>query len=354
MRKAAVLGAAVAVVVLASCTYDVPDLRSAARDGGAADGNGLVDAVMDHADGQADAQSDGQSGMLDGSDTGSGNMDAKVTGDAACTGVLCPCNNDTDCSPTVSPICAQQITVGQPVYAAAGGTNFCTAPCCTSADCPAGSVCFASGVGGQYCVNPAWVGRSIPSAAALGGAVCSTDADCRSGLCAGGSCADTCCSLASSAAECAGGALCTFGPFPGKTSIDTQFAPRCGPPSGAGGDGAFCTVNGDCQGGLCAQGLCTSPCRTTGECNPGSVCDFDSSGADIYWACFPETEGTGAEGDPCSGVDSQCASNWCGPNGLCENECFTDADCSVSGWTCMPEPNTTHAGSYVFLICQPG
>src|ERR1019366_1307700 len=147
MRTAPVLVAAVLVACFA-CTYDIPDLASRPGDGGTDPSEASTD----------DSGSD--VGSEPGSEGGGGHLpDASSKGDGGCkgTGTLCPCNNASDCS---TGVCALSETVGAQLYTAAGNASFCTTPCCTSIDCAAGTVCFASGVGGNYCVNPAWLGRS--------------------------------------------------------------------------------------------------------------------------------------------------------------------------------------------------
>ncbi len=335
-RLGLVLGAALVASLTSAGCYDVPNLKP---DSGAttSDGSTEVDS--------------GYIGHPTDSGGGGGDDGGGPTPDAACTGVLCPCNNAADCTGH-SKVCAQSITVGQAFYTAAGGNNFCTLGCCTSADCPGGTVCFASGQGGQYCVDPSWLGRSTPGASAQGGALCGAGTDCRSGLCAGGRCADTCCSWASSTAECTDAEQCVFGTFPGASSLDKHFAPHCG----AGGGTPFgnsCTGNGDCQGGLCYQtgtgGYCTQPCRSQ-ECGFGYACQVDEEGNDVYAACFPWMPDA-VEGAACTS-NNQCQGDWCGTTSQCTSICFTSSDC-ISGWTCTPQPSTLATGNYLLLVCGP-
>jgi hypothetical protein len=250
-------------------------------------------------------------------------------------------------------ICAQSLTVGTSLYGAAGNHDFCTRPCCTSADCDPGTVCFASGQGGDYCVSPAWLGRSTPGGG-KGGAPCTAGNQCRSGLCAGSSCADTCCSLVDSPQECSNGAQCTFGPYPG-SAFDTHFGARCGPQGGAGSYGTPCSAGNQCQGGLCvgagtASSGCTNACRSSADCDTGAACLLYVQGTDIYTACFPET-GAGPQGSPCSS-DTQCVGNWCGTSSQCTNVCSTDAEC-ISGWHCTPQSDPLPTGTYLVLGCGP-
>jgi hypothetical protein len=144
-----------------------------------------------------------------------------------------------------------------------------------------------------------------------------------------------------------------FGPFPGATSLDTHFAPNCG----AGGGGGFlsnCGSNGDCQGGLCylngGPGFCTNPCRTQDECGDGNACQVDEEGNDVYSACFPWQPNAG-QGASC-GDDNMCRGAWC-DTGQCTNICFTDADCTVVGWRCIPQASSLPTGNYLLLACGP-
>lgn len=76
--------------------------------------------------------------------------------------------------------------------------------------------------------------------------------------------------------ECGRCELCT-----GKTIDD--LPDDCSPSSGGGdgGDGATCTVDGDCAGGECESGTCTGdgsggdgdPCTVDGDCAGTSTCD---------------------------------------------------------------------------------
>ena len=349
MRKAAALP--VVLVACFSCTYNIPDLRPG---GGAGSGDDASALEASTADGSGGADGSTADGLGSGdastaSDAQGGPPDAHGGGDAPCTGVLCPCSGASDCT---SGICAQSPTVGQSLYAASG--SFCTSPCCTSADCPAGAVCFGSGQGGNYCVNPSWLGRSTTLGGGHGGASCTTDAQCRSGLCGGNACADTCCSFAGSATECAGGDACAFGAFPGRVTFDHHFGGRCGTPSSIGlGYGASCNDSSQCAGGLCVSGGCTNPCHDPSECGAGSACQLGIESGDIYVACFPWSA-TGAQGTGCSS-DSVCKGDWCLDTNVCSNACFTDADC-VSGWHCTPQPDTPPTGSsggYFVLACAP-
>src|SRR6516162_4307360 len=147
------VAAIVAPLASAGC-YSVPDYNPG-HDGGTstAEGSSGGDANRDG------SGSNSGSGGSSGSSSG-GSGDGSVKPDASCNGaVLCSCVNAMDCA---SRVCALSVDVGPTLFQAAGSNQFCTQACCTSVDCPAGTVCFASGEGGQYCVDPAWLGRATP------------------------------------------------------------------------------------------------------------------------------------------------------------------------------------------------
>ncbi len=145
-------------------------------------------------------------------------LDATADDANACRGITCSCRGGGDCD---SGICAGQVTLPAALYTAIG-TSICTQPCCTSADCPGGTVCFGTGGGGNYCIAPHWIGRSGEMGEGPGGTSCTGDSDCRSGLCSMSTCADTCCSTAQEASECASSTVCRFAAFPGTTSTRTR------------------------------------------------------------------------------------------------------------------------------------
>jgi hypothetical protein len=311
--------------VLSAACYSIPDVDPA--DGGDVMG---VDAPLDGPLGSADTGTRHDASVESGSSSHDGGNVTDVTTpppDGPCgMGILCPCSANSDCTST---ICGTSTVVTGSIISENGGENFCTQACCTSNDCPAGTVCFASGTG-QYCVRAAWLDRSKPGSSAAGGASCTNGAGCRSGLCSGGSCIDTCCEYGST--ECAGGA-CIFGNFPGAASFDVHFAAHCGSTAGTGGYSQTCGGNSDCQGGYCYNDGtgpgCTMPCRTSADCS-GGACQYIQTSTGNYVAACYLPGGTG-QGTSCSS-DQSCSGYFCSPSG-CTEPCFADSDCS-NNWRC--------------------
>jgi len=272
-----------------------------------------------------------------------------------CRGVTCPCSGGAGCD---SGICADSLTVTAGLYTAAGNQNFCTTPCCTSADCAAGTVCFATDSGGNYCVAPGWLQRSATIGTAVGGASCQTGRDCRSGLCDGTTCADVCCTTngTDEPNQCAPGTVCRFADFPGTPSFDKGNVAWCGQ-GGNGQNGATCDRPSDCESEVCngSEDGCSNACRNTADCGgQGASCVYlvsTTGGAGVVAGCLPGAGHT-AEGGAC-GSDSDCESQFCDPTSSeCTDVCFANGDCTKSGWVCRPEQITlSTGGSYSVLAC---
>jgi hypothetical protein len=249
-----------------------------------------------------------------------------------CHGLLCSCSASAQCT---SGLCAQESAVTQDLYEQADGTDFCTQACCSSSDCGPSTVCFGTGAGGNYCVDPAWLSRSSSLGTLAGGATCGTNADCRSGLCTGGACVDTCCSTAQASTACASGATCNLGTFPGAGAFDTH---RTG----------FCNASTV----ACGLSPCTA-CRTSSDCSViDQVCSYAAAAlgsSDIVATCEPPAPGPGGQGAACTS-GSACASGYCDSTSQqCSDVCFTNADCKT-GWRCRTELDTG-GGNYYVLRC---
>jgi hypothetical protein len=257
-----------------------------------------------------------------------------------CTGLACACTLGTDCA---TNICATKVMVTAAAYTAAGNTGFCTKPCCSSADCDAKTVCFATAAGGNFCVRPEWLGRSSQLGEGPGGASCVADTDCRSALCVGSTCQDVCCSSAQVASECAVGQSCVFGTFPGR-SFDKRYVAYCAPPAGTAASGAACGGSTMCATGLCAtvDYKCHDACRNSGDCGSPTVeCGYaipnlSTPGSSLVSACSAAL-GPGAQGAPCTN-NNGCQSGFCDATSKqCTDVCYGDTDCTFAGWRCRPE-----------------
>jgi len=277
-----------------------------------------------------------------------------------CRGVTCPCSGGASCN---SGICADSSVVPTELWDAAGQVSFCTEPCCTSADCDAGSVCYAAGgspaAAGNYCVDPAWIGRSTATGTQPGGGSCQTGRDCRSGLCSGSTCADTCCSTkgTNEPNQCATGTTCRFAKFPGAASADMNFVAWCGQ-GGTGQNGANCSDDSACASELC-DGIdgCSDACRNTADCSSGESCAYVNppppNDSAVVAACFGGA-GNGDQGSSCSS-DNDCKSQFCDTTTTheCSDVCFANADCTVTGWRCRPATLALGGGNFSVLACGP-
>jgi hypothetical protein len=265
------------------------------------------------------------------------------------TGLGAPCNGDKACT---SGICADSTIFGSP-----GGV--CTKPCCVSADCDSGFVCFGAGTGGNYCVKPDTLGRGALGNGG-GGGPCGAGSDCRSGVCTGNRCEDTCCNDG----NCAAGTACSLTSFAGRTTF------ACINPPGPVDPNAECRSDADCRSGICigyTDGIstyrrCSAACCGSSACGafnvPGAfgtqipvqvVCNDDQvTGGTVPLCDSPKQgEGTGRVGDPC-GNNGDCFSDRCVQR-LCTDVCCVDADCGRPGWVCRP----AQVGPGTYLRCMP-
>jgi hypothetical protein len=308
-----------------------------------------------------------QDGSVPLGDTGSGDDTAPQDGSAemnqgdtgACSGVMCKCSGAASCID--SHICADQLTVGPGLFMAAGSAAFCAKPCCTSADCDPTTVCYATGVGGNYCVLPAWLQRSTTLGTSVGGQMCSGDANCRSGLCANGMCADTCCSTPSSATECSAGSTCSFGTFPGapmdaSAVFDQNYTAFCSGAGGTGTNGSPCNFSSDCASNRCdpRTRICRDACRNTSACTGGGfACEYrlDSMTNSVFATC-QLSNGMTPMGGACL-QDGDCQTEFCNPMGnVCTDVCFGDSDCTaVQNWRCRPEQLALQGGGSAAVLC---
>jgi hypothetical protein len=363
--------------------------------GDALDENDVPDKTPMDAQAPMDARVDAYPDAPGNAEAGHGDAGACASG-----GVGCPCGppgTATGCE--LLAFCTDRQVVsgtylGDGGTVAAGGVadasaGVCTKACCTSTDCDKGSVCFATGAGGNYCVPGAVVGdRSTTGPLnALGGTLCDAGTSCRSGLCAlEGFCAETCCTTAppgpprmmqgNPPAQCTGmGGACRLGNFQGAQSApnDMPYVPRCAPAMGTARNGVLCTGNSSCQSNLCvvdAMGdfMCSDPCRKPEDCGGMQTCEYvhlSGNGApangNLVAACVPlAPTGPGpadaaSDWGPCkTAIDcarGYCASSGDGGPGVCVSVCFGDGDCVSSG-TCRPQTLQVGSITYSVLACK--
>jgi hypothetical protein len=225
-------------------------------------------------------------------------------------------------------------------------TRVCTKPCCTSANCAAGFVCFPAATGGNYCVAAAKADRTPPGVGGKGGGeTCAGHTACRSGLCTAGRCVDTCCDPD----QCAAGTTCRI------STVNAHAGWACGVPAGGATKevNESCSQNSDCKNDNCVQPFaalrCTPPCCRATDCTSlglaNNVCAYGQAGNDYIKWCFGPNAAGQALGATCNS-NNECASRYCDSElGRCANVCCTNSDCA-SGESCKPSP-----GSTPFLRC---
>jgi hypothetical protein len=261
----------------------------------------------------------------------------------ACQSGLCvpseigaPCAADADC--TAPELCLDVQALG------GTGPARCSRTCCTSADCEPdpGSVCWIPPAGGgSFCRPAAEVGRVAGGTlAAL--SRCASGADCRSGLCVGQQCADTCCDDTDCASA---GGICRLDGPPG---VDARGF-WCGAAVGALPRYAACVHDGDCASGLCAPlaaglSLCSSPCCSSSDCESADGvrvrCVMLTGEHAGVRACGTELSiGDAAVGVACA-ADGDCRGGIClesGGHKECSDLCCLDASCGdPSAVVCRP------------------
>lgn len=281
--------------------------------------------------------------------------DADADADAGPAPIGSPCRVDGDCA---SNLCGTDTFLTPTITAGSGPV--CTRPCCTSADCPAGAVCFGGGTGGNYCVLAAKAERTTPpKAGGKGpGATCSASTECRSGSCKLSRCLDTCCS----ASECAAGTTCRVSFFDVPLPVHDGWVCAPAPPAATKDAGDVCKAVDDCKNDNCAgttdagpgvePRVCHPPCCRKSDCAsqmpsfPAAQCAYGTSGTDQLKWCFALSNTTGiANNQPC-GTNVQCQSSYCDDaSGRCLSTCCLDSDCGNED-ACRPSPKG-------FLRCVP-
>ena len=239
-----------------------------------------------------------------------------------------------------------------------GGASVCTKPCCTSSDCDdsavKGVVCYPS-VGGDYCVDPMWIGVKTGVGSVLAGNPCTRPGDCRSGVCTGSKCQDTCC-LDS---NCGNGTVCQYSVLDGAESYN------CAPSGGSTSQGGDCSGSA-CQSNLCVGVLfvgsfCLGACCNDSECQDPSgfgttMCNWNSLNdkgvlVELRSCSAPLNPDAGAMGSSC-GAASDCATNLCYKKTSCTAPCCGNGDCP-KGYTCSYASFTFSPDTLDLQVCVP-
>jgi hypothetical protein len=247
-------------------------------------------------------------------------------GDAGC-GIGCACTTASGCT---TGICGTFEVLGM-AFTAAHGT-VCTATCCTSANCPAGYVCFGPGNAGGYCVLSTDLGAPATLGVAGPGATCHLNTDCRSGSCAAGHCVDMCC-LDS---DCATGTSCALD----TSGVNGHESFVCSVPTGTGALHASCTSASQCADNVCAFDTCRGHCCGAASCSASgfTVCSLDTAGSDsVYYCDYPSLPSGSSFGQSCVHA-TDCTSHECNAaSATCTDACCQDSDCTTYGnYVCRP------------------
>lgn len=263
------------------------------------------------------------------------------------------CRLDLECK---SGLCASSTILTTTITQSTG--PICTSPCCTSAECPSTFVCFNGGTSGGYCIPSTLAQRTLPGAGSKGGGLsCTTNAECRSGLCTGSpkACLDTCCV----ATDCGGSTTCrlnvTSAPGPAH-DVWVCAAPRA---TGVRLPGDSCTDSVQCVSDSCigfsAGQICRPPCSNSASCKSvagftNGHCSYGSSGNDFFKFCYATTTGSRSNAGVACTDDTSCKSDYCDPElKACANVCGKDADC-LPNETCRPSGVNT---PYLRCVLRP-
>lgn len=299
----------------------------------------------------------------------------------ACVNGVCGslCLDDDDC-PAASPVC-----VGR------AGAGRCSVPCRSSEGCAEGLVCAVTGVDAGICVAPgpgatgdacatredcaSWFCADgacrrdctgdpsrceadsrclplhtqavcVPTGPEPPEGPCAADADCQSGVCRGGRCADVC-----PAGTCADDRVCVRYSSTNLCERRCADSADCGHTGrcllvgdrrlcvtrGPGAPGAPCRSHPECESGRCEQGQCAAPCPD-GECPAGSACVTDITGPTCR-ASGPAPLGARCE------QPRLCDSGLCGA-GACTVDCAETGRCP-EGTRCTAFAN----GTFCFPTC---
>ena len=205
-----------------------------------------------------------------------------------------------------------------------------------------------TGAGKSHTLKSLLAQRNAPATGGkAAGLTCSSDVECRSGLCTGTpkTCIDTCCAET----DCAGSSTCRVASVlapPPAHDIWVCAAPIAGSTKQPGDS---CVNQTDCQSQDCipsGSGLCRPPCSSTASCRTVSGfetghCLYGSSGSDFLKFCFATTASADKVAGTACGANSECQSDYCDAElKKCANVCGRDSDC-LSSETCRPSATGT-------------
>ncbi len=244
-----------------------------------------------------------------------------------------PSDVGTPCSVDAPERCVLGVCLGRPTRA-----GYCTRPCRTASECPAGYACSSVG-GARVCID-------IEKPCTAGGEECET------GLCIPGiGCSASCASAADCPATFTGlgappytcdalpGAMGDVCIPPGIVEGDRPIGRACGVSAG----GANLCRSAACDDETPLGPICTQACDPVGGCPPGFGCMPQVAGGRIVMGCVPA--GTRGFGRPCSRA-ADCATAICeGSSARCSRLCL-DGRCP-NGWRCEPVAGTSIA------VCRP-
>lgn len=214
--------------------------------------------------------------------------------------------------------------------------SLCVSSCGTSLDCPTGFTC-ADYSGARTCLNARYFNGATFSAA--NGASCSSGGDCRSGYCRGGmSCVDSCaedsdcsgtgCRWEEFATDryitaCAG----NVGSGVNGATCSSDSDCRNGVCYGNGICGSMCGSTADCPNGTICGAVNYSRCLVPG----GSSCL--QWAVNLVKACVQVSAGNlgvGAMGTACTSA-GDCRDGFCDENSnVCTGACSRNADCPAT------------------------
>lgn len=247
------------------------------------------------------------------------------------------CSNVQIGSARVPGICASEPLSGFDT------PSFCTTHCCETSDCPANFFCEHGPNAGRYCVPFRPTTRPQPTGAKLGGATCTTSAECITGNCdaadtlkpAVKTCLDTCCKDS----DCETGLVCGL-----RNGTTLQWVCRT-PMPGGGGPNTDCSEDGvtACRSGACYGDLdafCTTACCSNASCTTLGFARCVSGSTETNTSrvnICADDNGGATPGSPCSN-DSNCLSGICIEQ-VCAYTCCTDSDCPAGRQRCAADGN---------------